>query len=93
MLMTVGCLLKVSTNLQQVKHAKQDINKEMQNKKNEAKKLISKPHGGRQKCVCGMWASSFTHTSTWSLYEDSFQNEHWIVHPKISLQSDLLPSI
>ena len=24
----------------------------MQNKKNEARKLISKPHGGRQKCVC-----------------------------------------
>ena len=44
-------------------------------------------------CVCGMWASSFTHTSTRSLYEDSSRNEHWIVHPKIGLQGDLLPSI
>ena len=28
----------------------------MQNKKNEARKLISKPHGGCQKCVRDMWA-------------------------------------
>ena len=65
----------------------------MQNKKNEARKLISKPHGGRQKCVCEMWASKLTNTSTWSLYVDSSQNEHWIVHLRISRQGDLLPSI
>ena len=60
----------------------------------EARKIdFFEPHGGHQKCVCGMWASSFTHTSTWSLYEDSSRNEHWIVYPNIHLQGDLLPSI
>ena len=56
----------------------------MQNKKNEARKLISKPHGGRQKCVCEMWASKHTNTSTWSLYVDSSWNKHEIVYPRIS---------
>lgn len=51
------------------------------------------PHGGRQKCVCVMWASYFTHTSARSLFEGSSQYEHCIVHPKICLQDDLLPSI
>ena len=41
MFMTVGCLLKVSANLQQVKPAKQDINKKCKTKKNEARNVYA----------------------------------------------------
>ena len=38
--------------------------------------ILSKYPCQDQSCVCGMWASSFTHTSTWSLFVDSSRNEH-----------------
>ena len=57
------------------------------------KNWFSQPHGGRQKCVCVMWPILNTHTSTRSLYEDLPRYEHCFVHPKFSLQIDLLPSI
>ena len=69
----------------------QEMTKKVQQ---EARKIdFFLAHGGRQKCVCGMWASCFTHTSTRSLYEGSSRYEHCIVHPKIHLQTDLLLSI
>ena len=43
-------------------------------------------------CVkCG--PLNLTHTSTWSLFAASSQNEHQNFHPKIIQQDDLLPSI
>ena len=96
LLMIVGCLLKVSPNLQQFKPAKQDINIKLKCKirRMRPEKLIfSSPTVGAKNVCVIMWPILNTHTSTRSLYEGSSQYEHCIVHPKFHLQIDLLSSI
>ena len=60
----------------------------------EAEKMIFlSPTVGARNVYAECGPQCFTHTSTWSLFEDSSWNEPWIVHPKMSLHGDLLPSI
>ena len=76
------------------KTSKQRWVKMMKNAARGQKNVIfSSPTVGARDVYAECGPRCFTHTSTWSLHEDSSWSEHWIVHPKISLQSDLLPSI